>query len=627
MPGNFSLLTVAEALLLLAGHSAALQATPYHVSPSGSDNLDGTTIGTAFATINKAATVMQAGDTCLIQAGTYRETITPTQSGTASTPIVFQAFGDGEVVVSGADQIPGTWTIHSGSVYKTTVTLASAYSDRMTSNTTLLANQVFAAGHMMTQARWPNNAGTNAADPAFDTTRSLPPAAAGSFQGAICWESSWFVSRTGVVQNADATSIQFAKTLCVQHDELRRWFCGALGLLDREGEWHYDASTTTLYLWAPGGSAPVNVEVKKRNFAFDLRGRSWITVRGISLFAATVITDASSRHVLLDRISAKYVSHHATIPVLRPPNSDGCNEVAMHTDDTGIMLYGDSSAIVNSSIEGSSGNGVLTAGRGNVVFNCLIKDCDYMGTYAAAVHVLQDPVYVLHNTIAGMGRDGVCWEWHRADGGMNGDLFGSVFAYNHIHDFGRLQADVAGIYICCGIDMTGSSFHHNRVHDCKAPYWCEGIYFDNGSTSACTYDNTSVRYNLGGTPGACPSDTSRAWVAAAGCNFAGCGESEGTQLPQYDFVPWVPARVQRGAGRVAARAPGVVTVGHGAIVAAAPAGSRIDLYNMRGALRASARGSGVTPITLGKAGQGKGMYVVRIVSAGQLSASTVVVGK
>jgi hypothetical protein len=598
----------AAVVLILAPKGSA---KTYHVSLTGSDSFDGAAAGTVFATIQKAATVMQAGDTCLIHAGTYRETVTPPRSGLVGSPILFQSAGDGKVVISGAEKVNGPWSVHSGSIYKTSVTLSSTYNDRMTSNTTLLANQIFVAGEMMAQARWPNLRDTNAANPSVDTTRASPPAIQGSYQGGVCWESSWFSCRTGIIQNADATQIQFAQALCATRNELRRWYCGVLGLLDAEREWHYDPSTTTLYLWAPGGASPGQVEAKVRNFAFDLSGKSYITIRRISLFAATAITNSSSRHVIIDGISARYVSHHATLPTIAPPHSDGCNQIASHTDDTGIMLYGDTSIIMNSTIGGSSGNGVLVAGKGCVVYNCLIYDCDYMGSYAAAVQALQYPVFVLHNTIYGAGRDGVTWDWHRAAGGMNGSLYNSEFAYNHIYDYGRLQADLAGIYICCGIHMTGTEFHHNKIHGCLAPYWCEQIYFDNGSTDACTYENeATVRYNLGGSAGSCPSDTIGKKLVPAGCNFAGCGESQGARLPSYSFVPIDSASLaaRTPLGRRQKDLMCLASAWAGALIVRSAGLTRLDLHDASGRMVRSWR---TPPAVLRIAGLGRGIYVVR----------------
>jgi hypothetical protein len=60
-------------------------ATDYYVAPTGSDSGPGTLVQ-PFQTIQKAASVMVAGDTAFIRAGTYRETVTPVKSGMMTAP-------------------------------------------------------------------------------------------------------------------------------------------------------------------------------------------------------------------------------------------------------------------------------------------------------------------------------------------------------------------------------------------------------------------------------------------------------------------------------------------------------------------------------------------------------------
>ena len=93
----------------------------YYVSPKGSDSNSGLSLATAFATPQKAASVVQAGDTVLIAAGLYRGGINMTNyaSGTAGKPITFGSLGDGPVVIDGSTPVTG-WTPVSGSVWQAT---------------------------------------------------------------------------------------------------------------------------------------------------------------------------------------------------------------------------------------------------------------------------------------------------------------------------------------------------------------------------------------------------------------------------------------------------------------------------------------------------------------------------
>ena len=50
---------------------------------------------------------MQAGDTVIVKAGIYRESVMPAYSGDDGNPITFQANPGDRVVVSGAEEITG----------------------------------------------------------------------------------------------------------------------------------------------------------------------------------------------------------------------------------------------------------------------------------------------------------------------------------------------------------------------------------------------------------------------------------------------------------------------------------------------------------------------------------------
>jgi hypothetical protein len=96
--------------------NSAFAATYY--ADEGGDTNAGTSIGAAFQTIQRAASVMTAGDTCYIRKGVYREKVTPTNSGTLSAPITFDPYNGKAVIVSGADLLSVAWSVHSGSIYR-----------------------------------------------------------------------------------------------------------------------------------------------------------------------------------------------------------------------------------------------------------------------------------------------------------------------------------------------------------------------------------------------------------------------------------------------------------------------------------------------------------------------------
>ncbi|PGO80530.1 carbohydrate-binding cenc domain protein, partial [Bacillus cereus] len=89
----------------------------YYVSTTGNDSNDGTSLSTPFQTIQHAASVASAGDTVYIRGGTYRESVTPVNSGTSGNPITYQNYNDETAIISGNDVVTG-WSLDSGNIYK-----------------------------------------------------------------------------------------------------------------------------------------------------------------------------------------------------------------------------------------------------------------------------------------------------------------------------------------------------------------------------------------------------------------------------------------------------------------------------------------------------------------------------
>jgi Right handed beta helix region len=488
--------------VVLASTSAL--AVDRYVALSGDDTNTGA-LSAPLQTINRCAQLAIAGDRCVIRAGTYRETVRPANSGTLAAPIAFVAYPGEAVTVSGADAVTN-WTLHSGSIYRASVSLPVAgYAD-----SGFLANQVFVNGEMMIEARWPNTGsdlmrptlkggGVNSPS-GLDAVVSNPdiPNISESWIGATVWTSEWYTTRTGTITGGSGTSLNATMTAPWGRGGFWFYLTNKLGLLDSAREWFYDAANTRLYLWVPSGSTPSNVEVIRRNFAFDLTDRSYIAIADIKLFAATITTSAASVGVVIDNIDATYVSHHVTLPVLPESESTGyfgtANSVtASHTHDTGIQLRGQGHTLKNSRISWSSGNGVLVRGSGHTVTNNSIENINYVVSYASGLQLSGSNHKITHNTIRRVGRDAMTVDWHTAPFAFSNN----EISYNDISAFGMLSTDLGAMYFCCYIDLTGTTIHHNHIHDASgfSPFWgTRGIYLDIESFNATAHHN--VVWNL-----------------------------------------------------------------------------------------------------------------------------------
>lgn len=90
-----SLLSLVAVMAGLGIALAADAATYYVDGATGRNTNNGLSAGTAWRTIQKAATTVTSGSTVLVAPGQYPERVTMSRSGAAGAPIVFQAMGPG----------------------------------------------------------------------------------------------------------------------------------------------------------------------------------------------------------------------------------------------------------------------------------------------------------------------------------------------------------------------------------------------------------------------------------------------------------------------------------------------------------------------------------------------------
>ncbi|MBM9504209.1 galactose-binding domain-containing protein [Actinacidiphila acididurans] len=122
LAGTLTLLALA--LPSFAAHAAAQAPRVIHVAKNGSDSNPGTQAA-PYLTINHAAQEAQPGDTVMVHAGLYRETVKPARGGTDEAHrITYTNAGDGEVVVKGSEEV-NSWTQTGGNVWS--VTLPNSY--------------------------------------------------------------------------------------------------------------------------------------------------------------------------------------------------------------------------------------------------------------------------------------------------------------------------------------------------------------------------------------------------------------------------------------------------------------------------------------------------------------------
>jgi hypothetical protein len=458
--------------------SREMLSATYYVSTSGSNSNAGT-VSAPFKTIQWAANVAGSGDHVDIETGTYHETVTP-HSGT-----IFQNYNGEKVTISGADPIGG-WSDYKGSIY----------SAPMPSTLGAGNDQVFVNGVSMNWAEYPNTPIGDYSKP-YTATMGAVTVSGGTAvihdaalsQGKNYWVGAYihmddgqaWEDQTGniVASSPGSITVHFVNHAKYHLPTAGNKFQieGAFNALDTAGEWYRDPGTGKLYLWAPNGGSPAgsDVEIKTREFGFNLSGAKNVTIQGINLFACSIETSNSSSGVTINGITAAYVSQSMLIPTgWYLPNTDG------------IEIKGSGDVLENSTIEYSTGDGVIVGPNSRVVNN-IIHDVDNTGANVAAVRMLAGGSTVSHNTIYNSGRHGILAEVTHA-----------TVSYNYIYAVG-LQTTEPGAIYTANINGQGSIMAYNIVTDIHTGGWGgTGLFLDNNTSGWIVHNNivTNVDYAL-----------------------------------------------------------------------------------------------------------------------------------
>ena len=489
--------------------------TAYFVATDGSDSNPGTTVDSPFRTIQQCADVAHSGDTCTIRAGTYRETVTVPRSGTDGAPITFRPYDGETVVISGADPLSG-WTSQGGGRYTTAMPWSLNVRRAFTGEGPQITNnQIFVDGQMMPEARWPNltplqqtqqgkctmaqvdGASVASASAATYYDADLSAVPAGAFNGAkisfapgdnliyttcdVTGQTTGAVSFQCDTAGFDAPGFGEPGTMLGPSTGNYYYLWGTPAALDAPGEWYRDDATGAVTLQMPDGGTPgTRVEARRRLWAFDLRGRSYILLEGLQLFAATIRYDDSTEHTTVQGMEIRYPWHFQDAPPLFW--SHGTH---------GLQVMGQYNVVEDSLLAYSPGSMIALGGTHNQARNNVIYETAYMGISGAvvgSVNAISNPGGTAKNTVSNntlfiSGRLGVA-----ADPGLD-------ITYNDLYR-SHLQISDLGTIYSWGTDGKNATIAYNLVHDNDGElnlgircFGGHGIYLDDNTTNYQIYRN------------------------------------------------------------------------------------------------------------------------------------------
>jgi hypothetical protein len=530
---------------------------------AGNDANRGTSLNAPLRTIQKAVDAAMPGDTVLVRGGTYRETVSTPRSGTSTARITIQNYQNEAVTVSGADPVAGAWTPVGNEVYRAVMPWNYHFENESQDYN---SNQVFHNSQMMELARWPNQTSRDLVRPTLALADSVTfsksdPALQSNdlatfnkadftdnparWVGAKIWvnlsrNGTDGQGQTGTVVSAKAGSITvsgidtrggngawsigkgtefylFQPTLAALKNS-----GGIAAALDR-GEWFLDTAAQQIYVRTPDGKKPAagSVEAKRRTYGFNLDGDSYLTLRGIGLFATSLTTDnlaanrnatpggvAAASNILIDSMKAQHVSHFTDLTG---------NYQMQWQQKSGLILSGTNLTFQNGEVRYSAGSGLSVFGRGSKVLNSVFRDLNFSVSEAGMVNfgktydpgnfvVVSEDHEFAYNTLYNSPQQGINFRALKNSTKSPTDVRARIH-HNLIHDVMLRCFDSAAI------DSLGTNHQYVRI-DHNVIYNLQGerkygIYFDFASGGIVDHNvvyNVTRPFNINWNPDTGPQN-------------------------------------------------------------------------------------------------------------------------
>lgn len=451
-----------------------------YVAKTG-NNTNAGTIASPYLTIQKAASVAVAGDVVIIKAGTYEETVTPSNSGTSEKPIIFKSATGEKVIISAMQAVSG-WTLDKANVYKTAVDWDLGQE-----------NMVLHGNKLMDLARWPNNTSESPFPLTFNKMSSGGtdyieyaagiPAGNWSNGGSIHFYGgagflAWKEYITKIVGNKVYFNLQRnVSWIPDKHNpgytghgkyDGEFYLQGIKEALDYKNEWFYDKSAKILYVQIDGGGKPADgaIMMRKRTIAIELN-KNYITFENLAVFGGAINISGSNN--TLSQVSSFYGNYHMGVVSSFTSNAQS------------VLLLGNYNTITKCEIAYGAGSGLTDKGNNNKLINSYVHHFNFLGNYDCVLNTrgATNAVYK-NNKLEYGGRDII---QAYADN--------SEYAYNEVA-WSNIVADDCGLLYTTNVRATKSSIHHNWFHDAHAKtgrHKAAGIYLDNDSKNWDVYNN------------------------------------------------------------------------------------------------------------------------------------------
>jgi hypothetical protein len=312
----------------------------YYISPSGNDSNNGTSTTTPWKTIGKVNTMwgsIKAGDQILFQKDQiFRGSLSVSKSGTSSAPITIGSYGTGSnPQFLGSQKL--TWTLHQGNIWKSTLSATTV-------------PYMFQGDTLLSPARYPNTGWlrnqNGSATQINDSNLTQPD---GYWNGAdiIIRSSLWSYHKVKVTSYTKGKLTFPSVTHNLSNRSWGYFLCNKLSELNTPGEWFWDSSSSTVYVWCKDNLNPNNANIE------------------VSTVDSGVKISSSRQWINLQNIDCKFYTDRALIISGSNNKIENCSVIS---SNKGLTIYGSNNSILNNKFTDVYATCLqITGGENNII--------------------------------------------------------------------------------------------------------------------------------------------------------------------------------------------------------------------------------------------------------------------
>lgn len=346
-------------------------------------------ISTPWRTLSKLGQLfpqLRPGDSVLFErGGAYYGSITVTQSGTAASPIVFAAYGQGyEPIIGGFSRLTG-WKAAKSGIWQ-----AACQGCGVRVNMVTVGNRVQPMG------RYPNDGYLTIQQHSDNTSITDNSLSGGTdWTGAelVIRKNRFIIDRNQILSQQGGTLNYKGGSFYPPTDKFGYFIQNDIRTLDQPGEWYYDPKAQVMNMYYGPGQPPADIYASSIETLVTIKGQHYLVFQGLSFIGsngnAFSLTDASNITISGCRI---YFASLDAVNAVRS-NSLVLSDLTIdHSDDDGINIDGSGNTITDCVIKHSGcvpgmGNpqssyiGINVTGANNTVQYNTVDTTGYVGIF------------------------------------------------------------------------------------------------------------------------------------------------------------------------------------------------------------------------------------------------------